>query len=207
MVLSVRRIAVAVFQAAGLLVVSTWVGCQSGTPVSSRQLIEHQALIDFSGLKKDEQVPWVKTTIATPRRWEVMPRQSNPLYAHQQWRSPSTHTGVGILYARLPLPLSAKTVVWFAKQQYAKKDAHGKILNEWVDSVGRSWFEAENERFHIRGYVVVQGFGAWVVYFGYRTKYPPDLGEISLAARSAETAVPVLDDTTAPATQPAEKTQ
>lgn len=207
MVVPISRV-VAVFQAAGLLVLSTLAGsCQSGPPVSSRQLIEHQALIDFSGLKRDEQVPWVKTTIATPRRWEVMPTQSNALYAHQQWRSPSTHTGVGVIYARLPLPLSAKMVVWFAKQQYAKKDAGGKILSEWVDSVGRSWFEAENARFHIRGYVVMQGFDAWVVYFGYRTKYQPDLGEISLAARSAETAVPALDETTAPATQPSDKTQ
>ena len=87
-------------------------------------------------------------------------------------------------------------MVWFAKKEYAKgrPDADGKVLSEWVDPLGRSWFEAQNEKYHIRGYVVVKGFDAWVVYFGYRTHYPPDVAEISLAARSAETAVPMVDE-------------
>jgi len=187
----------------GILSLVTWaVGCQSGANVSSRQLIEHQAFIDFSGLQPDAPMPLVKSTVATPRRWEEMPTLSNALFSHQQWRSPSTHTGVGILYAHLPLPVSAKTVVWFAKQQYTKRAQDGKVLDEWVDSLGRSWFEAENNKYHIRGYVVVKGLDAWVVYFGYRTRFAPNLGEISLAARSAETAVPFIDDTSAPATQP-----
>ena len=169
-------------------------GCQSGTPVSSRQLIQHQALIDFSGLKVDEPVPWVKASIGAPRTWEVMPTQSNALFTHQQWRSPSTHTGVGIVYAHLPLPVSAKSVVWLAKQQFSKKSPNGKVVDEWVDPLGRSWFQAQNEKYRIRGYVVVKGLDAWVIYFGYRVKYSPDLGEISLAARSAETAVPMLDE-------------
>ena len=43
----------------------------------------------------------------------------------------------------------------------------------------------------MRGYVVADGFSAWVVYFGYRTKFAPNLAEISTAARAAETAVPL----------------
>lgn len=191
--------------AAGLLVLFSFAGgCQSGTQVSSRRLIEHQAFIDFSGLKKDEAIASVQATIASPRQWELMPLEANPLFTHQQWRSPSTHTGVGVILAHLPLPLNAKMVVWFAKQQYSRDQKDGKVLDEWVDSLGRSWFEAENEKYHLRGYVVVKGFEAWVVYFGYRTHYPPDVAEISLAARSAETAVPMIDATAAAATtQPA----
>jgi hypothetical protein len=132
-----------------------------------------------------------------------MPLQSNALFTHQQWRSPSTHTGVGVVLAHLPLPLSAKMVVWFAKQQYSSEQHDGKVIDEWVDSLGRSWFEAENEKYHLRGYVVVKGFEAWVVYFGYRVHYAPDIAEISLSARSAETAVPMIDDAFgAPTTQP-----
>jgi hypothetical protein len=202
MVASISRVGSAL-QVAGLLGLLIWTtGCQSGPAVSSRQLIEHQAFIDFSGLLPDTPVPAVRSVIAAPRRWEELPILSNALFADEQWRSPSTHTGVGIVYAHLPLPISAQTVVWFAKQQYSKRAKDGKILSEWVDGLGRSWFEAENEKYHIRGYVVVKGLGAWVVYFGYRTKYPPNLGEISLAARSAETAVPLLDESSAPATQP-----
>lgn len=203
MVVSFSRVMAAI-PAAGLLILVSYVGgCQSADQVSGRRLIEHQAFIDFSGLKKDEVVSSVKTTIAAPRQWEDMPLQANPLFTHQQWRSPSTHTGVGVVLAHLPLPLNAKMVVWFAKQQYARDQRDGKVLGEWVDPLGRSWFEAENEKYHLRGFVVVKGFEAWVVYFGYRTHYPPDVAEISLAARSAETAVPMIDDlAAAPTTQP-----
>lgn len=194
----------AALQAAGLLILLAWAGgCQTGQQVSSRRLIEHQAFIDFAGLKYDARVASVKTTLATPRNWELMPRQATAIYTHEQWRSPSTHTGVGVVFAHLPLPLSAKAVVWLAKQEYAKKKQDGKVVSEWTDALGRSWFEAENDRYHVRGYVVVKGFNAWVVYFGYRVKYAMDVAEISLAARSVETAVPLMDDAAAPATQPA----
>ena len=182
-------------------------GCQTTATVSSRRLIEHQAMIDFSGLKPAVQVADVKASIGTPEHWEELPPKQTALYSHEQWRGPSTHTGVGILYAHLPIPLSPSAVVWIAKQEYAKKQSSGKVIGEWVDPLGRSWFEAEDEKYHIRGYVVTQGFSAWLIYFGYRTKYPPDLGEISQAARSAETAVPLVDDAAGsaavPATQPA----
>lgn len=200
---------IAALPAAGLLVVilSSAGGCQQAAQVSGRRLIEHQAFIDFSGLKKDQAILPVKTTIAVPRQWEVMPLQSNPLFTHQQWRSPSTHTGVGVILAHLPLPLSAKTVVWFAKREYARAQKDGKILDEWVDPLGRSWFEAENEKYHLRGYVLVKGFEAWVVYFGYRVQSAPDIAEISLSARSAETAVPMIDDDAATAPNAAPTTQ
>ena len=206
MVVPYRRILPAV-HAAVLLGMFAWAGgCQSTPQVSSRKLIEHQALIDFSGLDRDAAVPAVKTVIAAPRRWENVPPRSSALYTLQQWRAQSGHTGVGVVYAHLPLPLSAKAVVWLAKQEYAKKAHSGKVLDEWTDVLGRSWFEAENDEYHVRGYVVVNGFNAWVVYFGYRTHYPPDLAEISLAARSAESAVPMQDDATPPTTQPAADT-
>jgi hypothetical protein len=169
-------------------------GCQGGKQVSSRQLIEHQALIDFSGLDSLKPIPSVRASIAAPRRWELLPSKPNALYTHQQWRSPSAHTGVGIVNAHLPLPLTTKAVVWFAKQEYAKQGSGGKLLAEWSDELGREWFEAENERYHVRGYVVVKGFNAWVVYFGYRAQYSPNLAEISTAARAAETAVPQVDE-------------
>jgi hypothetical protein len=204
MVASCHRL-IAALSSVGLLVILTFVGgCQEGSQVSSRRLIEHQAFIDFSGLKDVEAIAPVRASIAAPRQWEVMPLQSNALFSHQQWRSPSTHTGVGVVLAHLPLPLSAKMVVWFAKREYSRDQKDGKLLDEWVDPLGRSWFEAENEKYHLRGYVVVKGFDAWVVYFGYRTHYAPDIAEISLSARSAETAVPMIDDVIAPpTTQPA----
>ena len=183
-----------VVQAVGLSALLTCVGgCQTGGGASSRRLIEHQALIDFSGLDSVQRYDEINAAIAAPRRWEVLPVNTNPIYTHQQWRSPSRHTGVGILCAHMPLPLSTKAVIWLAKQEYQKKGNDGKLIGEWTDSLGRSWFEAENAKYHVRGYVFVKGFTAWVVYFGYRVRYAPDVAEISVAARSAETAVPEGD--------------
>lgn len=178
----------------GLVVLSACVaGCQNGQAISSRRLIEHQALIDFSGLKPPTGVDSVQVTISPPRHWELLPETGGTLYTHRQWRSPSTHTGVGVIHARLPLPLSAATVVWFAEREYSRRGSDGRLLGQWTDSLGRTWFEAENNKYHVRGYVVVSGFSAWVVYFGYRVRYTPDLAEIGVAARSAETAVPWLN--------------
>jgi hypothetical protein len=201
--MAVRRFPSVATAAIALAFLLTWAGgCQTAATVSSRRLIEHQAMIDFSGLKPETQVADVKASIGTPQNWEQLPPKLTALFSHEQWRGPSTHTGVGILYAHLPFPLSPSTVIWFAEQEYSRKQSGGKVIGQWVDPLGRSWFEAENDKYHVRGYVVTQGFSAWIVYFGYRTKYPPDLAEISQAARSAETAVPVIDDVVAPATQP-----
>jgi hypothetical protein len=197
----VCRFPTVVVQAVSLLALLALAGgCQSGKAVSSRQLIEHQAFIDFSGLDSVKPVPVVNASIAAPRRWQVIPGKPSAIYSHQQWRSPSSHTGVGIVNAHLPFPLSTKAVVWFAKQEYTKQNTGGKLLGEWTDELGRYWFEAENDKYHVRGYVVVKGFSAWVVYFGYRAKYAPNLAEISTAARAAETAVPMVDE---PAKAPA----
>ncbi len=186
-----------------LLTVFAWAGgCQTGPQVSSRRLIEHQAMIDFSGLNPPTAVESVQTTLAIPRHWTDVPTKYTALYTHRQWKSPSTHTGVGVVYCRMPLPLGAKAVVWLAKQEYSKREQDGRVLSEWTDDLGRCWFEAENYKYHVRGCVVVKGFDAWITYFGYRTQYPPQVAEIALAARSAESAVPLADGIT-PTTRPA----
>ena len=165
-------------------------GCQSTSPVTNRRLIEHQALIDFSGLKPAEQVAAVKVSCALPRQWDATALKKTPLYAHQQWRSPSGHTGVGVVYIRLPLQLSERMLLWFAKREYTKANEDGKAIGQWTDEVGREWFEAENNKYHVRGYALVRGFSAWIVYFGSKTGYPPDMAELSLAARCVQTFIP-----------------
>jgi hypothetical protein len=165
-------------------------GCQTTAPVTNRRLIEHQAMIDFSGLKPAEPVDAVKASCSVPRQWEVMPLKKTGLYAHQQWKSPSTHTGVGVVYVRLPIPLSERTLLWLAKREYTKASDDGKLVGQWTDELGREWFEAHNNKYHVRGYALVRGFNAWMVYFGSKANYPPDVAELSMAARAVETFLP-----------------
>lgn len=186
-----------------LIALLAWAGgCQSYTPTTNRRLIEHQAMIDFSGLKPAEPMDAVKVSCSVPRQWVAMPLKKNGLYAHQQWKSPSTHTGVGVVYIRLPLPFSERTLLWIAKREYTKASAEGKLISQWTDELGREWFEAQNNKYHVRGYAIVRGFNAWLVYFGSKAGYPPDLAELSLAARAVETFIP---DPRRPLRRPSEK--
>jgi hypothetical protein len=118
-----------------------------------------------------------------------MPKHA-ALYTDMQWRSPSKMTGVGAAYVRLPIPLPASALVWLAKQEYSKKAQDGELVGQWTDELGRPWFEAQNTKYHVRGYVVTRGFEAWIIYCGYKREQPPSASEIGVASRSMETIVP-----------------
>jgi hypothetical protein len=143
--------------------------------------------VDKEGLKKVQLVQALKVTAAPPADWAMLPAYKGALYTHQQWRSPSKATGVGVIYARLPVPLPVGTLLWFAKQEYTKQQAEGRLIAQWTDSFGRSWFEAENNKYHVKGYAVVQGTDAWFVYSGYRMTMDRKAEEIALAERCQET--------------------
>ncbi|HWE03594.1 MAG TPA: hypothetical protein VG326_14410 [Tepidisphaeraceae bacterium] len=171
------------------------VGCQTpGPTVSNRALLSHLPGVDFSGLRPMQEVGPVAMSCSLPERWIALRLQTTPLYTHQQWKSPSGHTGMGVLYARLPMALSAKTLLWFAKLEYSKDGPDGKAVAQWTDALGRPWFEAENEKYHVRGYAVTDGLDAWIVYSGYKTRYSPDPSELSIAARSIDTVIPSTAD-------------
>jgi len=178
----------------GLLVVAAAIctGCQSAQPIARHRLIEHQAVIDFSGLKPAEALEPLKSVGAVPRTWEQVGPVQNALYTHTQWRSPSGHTAVGAAYIHMPLPLNADMLLFLAKLEYSKRKNDGRIASRWTDALGREWFEAENDKYHVQGYALAQGFDGWFVYFGYKVTEPPDMSEISLAARSADSFVPML---------------
>jgi hypothetical protein len=169
-------------------------GCQTAHAPSRSRLIEHQLPIDFSGLKSTQDIDSLRITCSPPARWYAQPQQKTALYTHEQWKSPTGYTGIGVVYIHLPLPLSAKALIWFAKLEYAKSSKDGKLLDEWTDDLGRPWFEGENAKYHVRGYAVVDGFNAWIVYFGYKVSRPINTAELGLAARCVETVMPLTGD-------------
>lgn len=166
------------------------IGCEQGASFSRRKLIEHQALLDFSGLEPAAKVDPLHVTMQAPEDWDPLPVHKNALYTHQQWRSPSRSTGVGVAYVRLPLPLGVRTLVWFAKQEYSKRNDDGRVLAEWTDAIGRQWFEAENNKYHVRGFIILDGLNAWFIYSGYKTTQALNGPELTLAAKCVETITP-----------------
>lgn len=174
-----------------LVLLATAGGCQFGPSVERHQLIQHQALIDFSGLKPPEAVEAVRMQASPPASWALHGVERKALYNHQQWKSPTARTGIGVVYARLPLPLSVDTLLWFGRQQYSKQGSDAKDLGSWTDAVGRKWFEVETNKYHARGYAIADGLDAWIVYMGYKTDVAPEPADISLAARCVEMFVPV----------------
>jgi len=176
--------------AVAVVFVSSLTGCQLAQTVPTARLIQHQAMIDPTGLKETEEIAEVKAHIAAPKSWEQLAPKKHAMYTDLQWRSPSKMTGVGVAHVRLPLPIPARAIAWLAQKEYSKKADDGKILGTWDDHLGRPWFEAENSRYHVRGYIVSKGFEAWIIYCGYKTEQPPSASELGVAARALETIVP-----------------
>jgi hypothetical protein len=176
-----------------LVCLALMAGCQSPQPAPAR-LINHRAMIDFSGLSPVQTFSEVQVQGSVPHSWQRTKLKQTSLYTDMQWRSPSGNTALGIAAINMPLPFSSKVLLYFAQREYAKKNADGRVLNQWVDHLGRQWFEAENTNYRVRGFIVTRGFDGWVIYSGYKTAYPPDGNELSLGARAVETLAPVPPD-------------
>lgn len=174
-----------------LLMLLASTGCQLGQNAFSERLIQHQAMIDVSGLNDPQLIESVKVNASAPKTWKALDLKRTAMYTDYQWRSPTKMTGLGVAYVRLPLPLPASMIVWLAKNEYAKRGQNGELIGEWTDSLGRPWFEAQNDKYHVQGYVITKGFEAWIIYCGYkRTDQPPSAAELGVAARALETIVP-----------------
>ena len=166
-------------------------GCQTGPQLSARQIAIRQQSMNLSGLQPARIVDDLRVSWAVPDDWESVAHKSTAVYTHQQWRSPSTYTGVGVVHIQLPFPIPVDTVAWLAKRVYLKRQAGaGKLLDEWTDSRNRRWFEAENDKYHVRGYAMTSGTHAWIVYTGWRTVSGPLPGELSVAERSVQSILP-----------------
>ncbi|HEY1923439.1 MAG TPA: hypothetical protein VGG44_11870 [Tepidisphaeraceae bacterium] len=169
-------------------------GCQYQS-ISAARLEMHQSNLNKSGLTSLRVNPILKITYAPPELWVPLVPQENVLYSHQQWRSPDHQVGMGVAYAHTPVPISADMLIWFARAQYSKTQAaKGHVLGQWTDSLGRCWFEGENDKFHITGYAMTHGRDAWIVYSGYRLGGKASLNEIALAAKGADSVAPIPHD-------------
>ncbi len=177
---------------AGSLV--TCAGCQYQS-ISTADLQIHQWNLNKTGLTAVHVDSMLRITCAPPEEWEPLRPQNNLIYSHQQWRSPDRHVGMGVAHMHTPVPLSAETIIWFAKTRYSETHkTEGRLLGQWTDSLGRCWFEAENEKYHVIGYAMTRGLDAWVVYSGFRLGSDPPQSEIALAAKGADSVVPLPQD-------------
>jgi hypothetical protein len=181
-----------------LLVAFAALGCQNSAPtVSNRTLLAHLPGIDFAGLTPSRTFNSVQVRCSIPSNWVVKETPFNGLYAVAQFKSPTYYSGAGVVHARLPIPVNAKAVLWLAKLEYSKKKGStGKEMGEWTDELGRPWFEAENDQYHVRGYAITDGFDAWIVFYGYKLSRPMSPSELSLAARCVDTVIPMTGEQT-----------
>ena len=178
-----------------LVVLPLLAACAPVPSVSPRRLIAHQAMLDFSGLLPVTLQSDVNVYVSVPSSWKRLAAERVPRIVHQQWRSPTRETGLGIAYLDLPFHVSPKLLIWFAKMEYAKQTTpdgkpRGQLLSEWTDAEGREWFDAESDRYHVQGYAVTSGSDAWVVYAGYKVRSGLNWPEWAMAMRSIETALP-----------------
>jgi hypothetical protein len=166
-------------------------GCQYAS-ISVTELEIHQSRLNKTGLAVARDDSVLRITCAPPELWDQLPAQHNVIYSHEQWRSPDRQVGMGVAYMHTPVAVSPQTIIWFAKAEYSHRDeSGGRLIGQWTDSLGRCWFEAENDEYHVLGYAMTRGCDAWIVYSGYRRIGKATEGEIALAARGAETVAPL----------------
>ena len=173
-----------------LLVFPFLSGCQMTPAPSQMALAEYRDQVNNTGLVEMAVEP-LNVSASLPPGWMAMKLQNSLLYKHQQWRSPTRRTAVGVTYIHMPIPLSTQALVWMATSEAGKKSADGKILGRWRDELGREWFEAETNLYHMTGYVMTRGLDAWINYSGYRVREPREPKEIELANRSLATILPL----------------
>jgi len=166
-------------------------GCQVAPMASGAKIAEYRQQVDASGLVAPISVEPLKASIAPPVRWVALKMQKTLLYTHQQWRSPTCKSAVGITYIRLPFPMSTKTLAWFAGNEARKQTVDGKLIRQRTDSLGREWFEAETPKYHVTGYAMTRGQDAWINYCGYHVSEAKSEAEIELARRALETIIPL----------------
>ena len=175
-------------------------GCQTAGPtVSNRTLLAHLPGVDFSGLAPMASVESVKVSCSLPDKWVQL-----KLEAQRAVHPPAMEVSVGI-YRRGRFDGSPALAAQRANSAlvcktgvFKRESWRGKAVGEWTDALGRPWFEAENEQYHVRGYAVVDGFTAWIVYFGYKVNRPPNPGELNVANRCLQTVVPQSSEKTPP---------
>lgn len=168
-------------------------GCQVASGPSAALFAEHRETLNLGqtpDLLSPSEVEALNVSLALPTGWKALGLQKKALYTHEQWRSPSRRTAVGVTYIHLPLPLSTKTLVWFAMNE-ASKQTDGKIIRQWNDQLGRAWFEAENDKYHMTGYVMTRGFDAWINYCGYRVAEEKMPQELEIGGKSLDSVVPL----------------
>lgn len=171
-----------------VLVFACLSGCQTAGP-SRTQLVEYREQIDDLGLGDPVGIGFLKINAAMPNGWIPLKTQKSALYTHKQWRSASRRTAVGITYIRMPLPFGAKVLAGLASNEVGKKTS-GQVVRRWKDELGREWFEAENDKYHMVGYVMTRGLDAWINYCGYRVNEPKQDAEWDIGGRALASILP-----------------
>jgi len=164
-------------------------GCQMST-VPAARLVAQRQLVDERGLCGPMAVPDVSVTASLPLGWIELKTQKTLLYTHQQWRSPTKRTAVGVTHARLLMPVGMPVIEWMVMGEVNKRSKDGKVIRDWRDDLGRHWFEVENTDFHITGYLMIRGCDVWVNYWGYRAREPIEPADIKLASQSLDSVLP-----------------
>jgi len=171
--------------------------CQSN--VTGSALLEHQMQSDKLGLTAVTNFAAIHASVAPPRNWTLLPTSQSIFYTHQQWRSPNHATGIGVAYIRLPLPTTPEILLFLARTQYndarksAGADVTASVDKQWTDALGRLWFEAQDDNYHVRGYAMTRGLEAWIVYSGHRVRGTARDSDIAMADRTADAVVPFFN--------------
>lgn len=144
--------------------------------------------------EKSKTIPALRVSIPKPpQAWQTGPLKQTAMYSQQEWYGPSHHTGLGVVFVHMPIPMPTSTLVWLAEKQYTQREDGGKMISQWTDPAGRNWFEAVSKTYHAKGYVIADGSNAWIAYCGYRTQFQKQDAEVAVAEQAMNALRPITN--------------
>lgn len=129
-----------------------------------------------------ENWPGIHARVDPPPGWVAQPLKLDARHAHQVWVSPTGDSAYGVIYFKLPIPVSAEFVLPFFMHAMKAKEGEATLVSKVDDpKLPGVRFEAEGGLYHIQANLMTAGFEGWAVYAGRLQHKAPNERELALA--------------------------
>ncbi|HEY1683422.1 MAG TPA: hypothetical protein VGG19_01550 [Tepidisphaeraceae bacterium] len=131
--------------------------------------------------------PSVHARVDPPVGWVAQPLKLDSRRAHQVWLSPSGDSAYGVIYFKLPIPVSADFILPFFMSAMKNTEGEAILVSKTIDpKLPGVRLEAEGGLYHIQANLMTAGFQGWAVYAGRLRAKPANEQELTLARAARE---------------------
>ena len=145
------------------------------------------SLARFDGLTPPSFDGDLSAVVAPPLGWKPDPLKKADNHTHRVWVSADGDAAYGVIAFSLPFPVGPDLVLWGFLQNMRKSEGEATLVEKRPDpDLPGVRFVADGGRYRIRGNLVVDGFGGWVVYAGTLREKPVNFADLRQAQLARE---------------------